>query len=771
MVICGLSLLVPPTANAGEAGELVIDHRPSLEMQQAWDRFQSEHPDAKVRWGRKFDRPYIIYNFAPVELTEDYDATVAAFIAENADLFGLAVAPGGRVSAELGPGEVVYSCDNDELEPLPGWHEGEWFEPDCVETTLVKFPQYVNGYEAKGSAFSATFDKQDRLIALQGEHMGYIDAPIEPAVTTDQLPLLLTDYYEVDPEQIVIRGVEMVYKFIGELTPVWEVDFVLEREDYSIDLLAEIDADSGRVLYVEDFIDESDVNVYGWAMRNKAAYICNEPTLKTHTVDNTYFSNNKAAPFNSAVHVYDFETLSDDTFYPTYSNGNYLLFWKYFNHRCDPADADPTGDTCYNDQNTLISLHDISVYTAFSALVTAYNYAHTLGFERNNSPDWVDNQPLVAIINDDDGYKLCCGETECAIACFSSEGYPRDNYSGNDYQPSWAVDRYDSGTNPITKIPTMSVYMRENPYEVDSSESFYEATDFVTTLHEFYHWVVRTYMQNGGYTFNGNEKSAINEGFAIYWAASLVNESSENFYRDSLKCNSDDTESGISMLLDYAETFQCCIDRHDGGRVISQILWDLRNGIGNGVEEFGQYYTDKLLVYTTSMLGSQSIETIEDLYDWMYYTTDNGLLGTCPLGANSDCADNITAAFNRHGVCTSFPCAAYVERTCNAVYPNLSCEDIPCLGSDSKSVCPQVFVPYWGLENAKHCSRTNEEEPICCRTICEDNWTVLNGCNLFSSQAECKASCIGEEWSYAYRECLYEMTSQMICTFCDHLAP
>ncbi|GEM_PF-3587211 len=765
MVIFGLSLFVPHNADAGESGELVVDHRPSPEMQQAWDRFQRAHPDAKVRWGRKFDRPYIIYNFAPVELTEDYDTTVTAFIAENADLFGLAVAPGGRVLAELGPGEVVYSCDNDELEPLPGWREGEWFEPDCVETTLVKFPQYVNGYEAKGSAFSATFDKQDRLIALQGEHMGYIDAPIEPVINTEHLPLILTDYYEVDPERIVIRGVAMIYKFIGELTPVWEVDFVLEREDSSIDLLAEIDADSGRVLYVEDFID--DVDAYGWAMRNKAAYICNEPTLKTHPVDNTYFNNNKAAPFNSAVHVYDFTTLYGDLiFYPTYSNGNYLIFWKYFNYRCDPEDGTPPGSICYNDQNTLISLHDISVYTAFSALVTAYNYAYSIGFDRNDSPEWEDNQPLVAIINDDDINKLCCGAVgtpPCASSCFTGSGYPRP--VGNYYIPSWPADRYVSGSN---YVPTLSVHLRANPYKTFgvSDESFYDTTDFVVTLHEFYHWVVRTYMQSGGYDFFNDEQSAISEGFAIYWAASLVNESPENFYRDSLRCNSDDTESGISMLLDYAKTFQCCSDTHDGGRVISQILWDLRNGIGNGIEEFGQYYTDKLLVEATTRLSASNIETVGDLHDIMHFIADFGYIGTCPIGTNDDCADNITAAFERHGLCTDYPCS-YTSRTCNG---NPDCTDIPCLHEVSKNDCPtEVYQPTDG-----RCSRTPERAPACCRAICS-NELVMDHCQLFISEEVCLASCIGQEWSYDYRDCLnsfqYPIPDPFDCSICDQYAP
>ncbi|HPQ70391.1 MAG TPA: hypothetical protein PKW95_14780 [bacterium] len=193
----------------------------------------------------------------------------------------------------------------------------------------------------------------------------------------------------------------------------------------------------------------------------------------------------------------------------------------------------------------------------------------------------------------------------------------------------------------------------------------------------------------------------------------------------------------------------------------------IRNGIGNGVEEFGQYYTDKLLVQITKELAGGNIENLEDLHNRMCYLADNGDLGVCPIGSNGDCADNITAAFNRHGVCTSFPCAAYIERNCYGIDGKQSCEDVPCLNNKSYDDCDNVFQPSGG-----RCSRDDEEVPTCCSEACIDNWDNIEDCGLFASQTACINDCINNEWNYTHRACMHvTLWYPEGCNACNSSAP
>ncbi len=489
------------------AQTITVNRQPTPAAANAWELFQEENPGAKIIWGRKVQRPFVLYGFEPIETNGDYETALLDFLESNAGLFGLdEKRPGADYYfCELGAGEVVYSCNRDEMEPLPGFRDGEWIEPQCVENTVVRFPQYVGGYEIVDGALTATFDKNGRLSAVQGEFFGWIEADLDPVVNLEGAQLIIEDYFDVVAGQVTIDHAEQSFRWVFGLVPVWTVDLYLDRDVGPAFLRVDVNANTGEVLNVEDFVDQADVKVYGWAMRNKAAYICNEPTLKDHWVDNSFFSSGRAAPFNDKIHVYDFTTLSGTVFYPTYSSGNYLVLWKYFNHRCDPADPDPTGSTCQNDQNNTITIRDISVFTEFSALVTAYNYATNLGFDRNDGSLWATNQPLIAIVNDNNDNALCCaGNTvDCSGSCFTSSGYPQTPVAGSDwFFPSVSADRY-TGSN---HIPTISV-TGNAVYETygESDASFYRPTGYVTTLHEFYHWVVRTYMTEGGYTFLSDE--------------------------------------------------------------------------------------------------------------------------------------------------------------------------------------------------------------------------------------------------------------------------
>lgn len=214
------------------------------------------------------------------------------------------------------------------------------------------------------------------------------------------------------------------------------------------------------------------------------------------------------------------------------------------------------------------------------------------------------------------------------------------------------------------------------------------------------------------------------------------------------------------MLLSYGPTFQCCADRHTGGRVLSQILWDLREGIGSSIEALGQTYIDQLAVYTTTLLSNSNTTTMDDLYSIMFAAADNGDLNLdCPIGEDSDCADEITAAFQRHGVCVDGNCV-YVQRNCST-----GCTGVSCLSNDDGDWCTPsvVFTPSSGK-----CSRSAEETPTCCRDVCDNS--AIYDCGIFGSETACRGACIGQEWNYTYRECLISLDSGD-CDACDPYAP
>lgn len=159
----------------------------------------------------------------------------------------------------------------------------------------------------------------------------------------------------------------------------------------------------------------------------------------------------------------------------------------------------------------------------------------------------------------------------------------------------------------------------------------------------------------------------------------MEEEGPANFNRNQLHFNSDEHFStgghSYSANLQYDEVFQCCSDTHDGGQVITQILWDLREGIG-GIPALGKNFVDKLVVMTTPLLVGQ-VETMELLYASMIIVASVPLAPECPIGNFGVCAGAVMDAFARHGVCVTGTC----DESDYNVLENESDADTFCNGS------------------------------------------------------------------------------------------
>ncbi|MCZ7586527.1 MAG: hypothetical protein M5R36_26095 [Deltaproteobacteria bacterium] len=400
---------------------------------------------------------------------------------------------------------------------------------------------------------------------------------------------------------MTITDVRTGYKFYGEILPAFEIR-VLTAEGGE-DLTVVVNADTGAVLDVVDNIDRApgdtyDVNAWGYAMDNEAGMLCNEPAFRYRMIDNSYSYGTARAAFNPDIHVYDLDFSYPNSFSvtPLYSNDQ-ALWYKIFNYRIT---NDCYQFTCRNDDGTVIDRGDIGTFTAFNLSLFQFNSYVAMGYAKNGG-NYPTGHNLTVIVNRDpdvniaggDDSDFCSGET---TSCFRERGFPRtDGENYDSFSPYYAVDQYSDGD----WRPTMIVEFRNN-------EGLYtESVHLPLVFHEFTHYIQKRYNISayGPYTrpddFLSDEGEAVKEGFAYFMAASFEDEGPHNYYRRSLRCNSDDEHDchhdpahELTWTLQYETTFQCCGNGHNGGYLVAQILWDLREGIG--ASALGKDYTQLL---------------------------------------------------------------------------------------------------------------------------------------------------------------------------------
>ncbi|MCC6160424.1 MAG: hypothetical protein IT350_20395, partial [Deltaproteobacteria bacterium] len=241
---------------------------------------------------------------------------------------------------------------------------------------------------------------------------------------------------------------------------------------------------------------------------------------------------------------------------------------------------------------------------------------------------------------------------------------------------------------------------------------------------------------------------------AKYFAVTMEDMSPDNFHRSQLLCNSNDFKGTVSMNMDYQKTTVCCPDKHDGGMVLTQALWDLREGIGSGVTALGKDYTDLLVFAATVLLSGGTDWTLTEFRTLLADTATYLLAGDCPLGNSTRCVNDINAAFGNHGVCT-IPCI-YPTRECGGDTPAY-CGDATCFRSDSCT----------GAAELGRCSKSSDEL-LCCADVCSNDEVVA--CGLYATSALCRTDCTANLWPQELRDCLEnDLAYPGNCDACDGL--
>jgi hypothetical protein len=772
-------LLVLLLAGAAQAEMLEQNHNPSPDSLQDWNRFKQQNADAEVAWGDRFGRPYMIWGMTPVPSGGDYDRVVREVMAQNPELFGTKGKSGRYTNTvTLGEGEVFFRFRYDEVkERLEEMGETE-LEPRGVDTTFVRFKQYIDGILFLDGMTSAIFDADDSLISLSGEYPAGVEAITTPSISEEQAMILIKDYMDVDDE-LHVYDVKYGLKFFGDIVPAYVISGLTEKEKRDYTFI--IDADAAVVAKVNDNVDYAPGDdyerlVWGYTMDEEASITCNEPAKRSRWVDNTYASGWARAAFNPDVHVYDMAfsyPTSTKILYPLYSNQN-SLFVRTFNHQITNGCS---GGICRNDVNAIINRSDISTFTTFNLTLQQFAQYTSWGYDKDGTGSpYPDEHNLTVIVNrrkdiDIDGGGDLCGPN--TNSCFRKEGFPNWETTGyydeneewipqtyDDFTPTYSVDRYFNGPD---QHPTIVI---EN--WVRSGELYTGMIYPPLLFHEFNHYIYRRYNQDGGgYSrpddFLGDEGEAIREGFAYYMDASLNNENEYNYYRRRLHCTSDDVHDGISDVgvspvsktwnLQYGELFQCCDDGHNAGYLVTQILWDLREGIGLD-DALGKDYVD-LLVFTTMALsgGWQNDMNMRELYINMASVAI--VLGSdeCPIGIALDCGNLVEDAFNRHGVCTDLPCF-YLSRDCDS-----NCDGALCMRGKYDN-CEETYSP-----SGDRCGDTTDKR--CCEDTC-NNLNIDGACDLYDNDEACESACTYDLWSHAKRECMNYLSAGD-CDACDDL--
>jgi hypothetical protein len=749
--------------------------QPPPQAEAEWEQFLQDNPDAEVVWGTRFGRPSLLYGFEPIDAAHDYVGAVRAFMAGLPAMFGLSDAnlPGVTLTALTDP-HLVYHCDRSRMTPLPGLIEKQMIEPRCPEVSILSLGQMINGLPFLSGGLGAVFDKQGRLTKLLGEYIGGVPAPAPPEISkTDAVAAALAalDLTEAD---VAILSADVGYKFYDqELLAVWVIRLVTLDDRRDLSFL--VDAEDGQVLAVTDnvdyYIDDTNDEVdFGWTLDNQSAIECNEPANRWRWIDTTYAAGAARGAFNPDAHVYDMEREDDCTVGLLRSN-RYFGTYKFFDYRLDHQH----GSTWHNAGNQTIQTYDISTWTAFNHVLANYNYfRNVLGFSDDyiviggvatrNRYDLGHN--LTVIVNKNPYDSTFCGEGHSG--CFKDWGFPSaegDCGTGNPgykaFWPYYEVDQNPTHEEVGAHAPTIVLGRSSTVFAGDyfPNTAYVGLTNPTMIYHEFTHYVEKAYAgpeywePDGGTVFNEVETPTLKEGFAMYFGASREDIGPGNFDLSNIGFYSH------QYNLDYQETFICCNSVYDRGRVLAQILWDLRNGFsGAGVNEnaLGREYTDKLAFQAILQAALGEYDTLTTLYALMRSISTDELSDECPTGDYLDCRDMIHDVFERHGVCTGSPCQ-YPAHSCGG---GDYCDDAICGNVDR-------------CQGANLVSPDPETEFACCTSTngthhraCYGSSVVL--CGLYSSLDDCATDCRYYLWSYDFRECLAHL-GYPNCKCCETL--
>ncbi|MDP8224573.1 MAG: hypothetical protein P9L99_14525 [Candidatus Lernaella stagnicola] len=777
-----------------DARAAAYDREPDPQCVRAWERFKGEQPGAEIRWGAKLGHPMIVWGFEPVESYGDFVGTLRDFLADNDALFGLRGGPTpGLVRAALSEPNAVYHCDHSRMEPLPGLREDEWIEPTCPEGTIVSLRQFVADVPYVNGEVLGFFDGEGRLRKVSGEALGYIEDPPAVFITPEAARLAVLDVVNALPDQVAFRGTTLAYRFIlGEVLPTYAVRVALpfSFDELGNDLTFIVSAESATVLSYSSNIDgapgdDYDEIVYGYTLDTQAAIECNEPAFRPRWVDTTYGFGNSRAAFNPDVHVYDMNEedsceidrlLSNDTYW-SYESFNYKFAKSLF---CLP----------YNDDGNRIELNGISTWTAYHHILHALNYfKNTLGFDEDVYPvvpgilyhrtKYPEDHNLVVIVNKDHTDVSFCGAGH--PSCFREYGFPvNDKICATNNQgffTFYSIDEADYlNTIDPYLVPTMvlGTTSNYNPGPPASGTIYYVENEYrglfrhPAMYHEFTHYVQKAfktgneYWENGS-VFNVDETSAFKEGFAMYFGASMEEAGPDNFYLTNLSCESD------AALFLYQPVFKCCFPVYDEGKVLTQILWDIRNGYsGSTYAGLGKLYTDQLAYLTLMEIALSDIRVMTFLWDTASSIVLNELADDCPVGSSQNCHDYIKAVFERHGVLTGIG-QPYPTWDC---VPESSCHVAGYCADCAGVVCPESAWTGIAGEGACHGAvkancPVSPLTPICCGdggtgfdNVCADKASTLVGsCGWFASEAGCLNDCTQNLWSQTFREYLRSLTA------------
>ncbi|MCC6160336.1 MAG: PepSY domain-containing protein [Deltaproteobacteria bacterium] len=750
-------------------------------------------PETNVVWGRYSGHPKIVSGFTPVETDGDFDGAVRQFLNEHAGLWGFDDARKGadEVDAAIGAGEIVYDCRRDEVGVLEGLTENEKIEPVCAEITIVTYPQFVRGLRFRSGNLAAIFDSKDRLMALRGEFLGRTEVPAVPWVDEEQALAVVEDRIDVEGTEATVLSTDLGYAFFDEILPVWRIDAVggSQGRDVSYFVNAETGDLIGERNNVDGYIDDTyDAIAQGYSLDNEAAHVCNEPGLRQRWVDTSYRSSSTQFAFNPDVHVYDLQsstlyytTPDDQVFEYTPRGSNSGTIIKMFNYKCV---LDYIGDGCRNSVNSVIGKNDINTWTVFHHMLYVINYFRSLGFteEVQDSGDYPDGHNLNVIVNRNYEWKTdeLCGEAP--RSCFRERGFP--NTSSSIYDDLWPVFSVDRYVGWLWK-PTIVLWGNEVYESKSGTHGLHRTVRHGDMYHEFIHYIEKLHFADdywgGNYnkttSFLSEESKAYKEGFAMYFGASLGGESESNFYMSQRRCRSDSTfhwsaspHQGIADAnMQYSESAQCCGGEYALGRVLDQILWDLEEGIGTGVDELGKSYVHRLAYLTIAEVWHALVpaQTMYDLYLQMDEVAHYDLAGECPVGA--DCRGSIEAAFNRHGVCTNPPCLYLELNEISGISGdgvNEGCLDLTCFSGAPYDPTSQDTLEETDCE-ARYCHTPRPDSPyneecdgfsgerrdvICCETVCVD--PQVDSCNGALTPTQCEALCANDLWRWEYRDCL-----------------
>ena len=733
---------------------------PGETAQAGWNAFQAENPEAVVHWGKRLQRPQLLYRFNPVASGGRFDETVHQFIHENAAMFGISEpTSANEVLTQLAPGQIHFRCRKDEMNPLPGLLEDQYYEPQCPDITVIKFVQLINGLPFLDNPVGVVFDRRDQMTSLIGEYLGLVSVNATFTVTYEIAIALIAETLNVAADELFIDKVESGYIWLEDLIPVWRIR-VMGPE--ASDVTFTINADSAEIVRTSDNVDHSVEWSWGNTMDNEAALECNEPAFRHRDIDTTYRVNGIQGAFDEDVHVYDMSTENNCNVYPRGSNDTYLLK-KSFNYRIDPT-ASCTPTPCNNDNNPIPS-NGISTYTAFVHTLNALNYFRSMGFQEDGG-NYPDDHNLNVVVNKPASSNVLCGQTS---ACFREKGFPDgpqwidlgggtgywdydctntsyDNYDLH-YFFYYTEDRY----NYLQGIwhPTMILSDQDRP-------PYYDIIGHPLIYHEFTHYIQKRYATSSYWRsdyekdidFAEFEGGPFKEGFAYYFAGSMEEEGPHNFYRAQLRCDSDEMQYSKSMNQQYDIVFQCCGDEHNAGYVISQIFWDMREGIGTD-DPLGKAYTDQLAFMAIMELPNGGADTTQELYFLtLEIAYDPEMEELCPLANVDYCALVITQAFLRHGLCFMEPCN-FQDYDCG----DSECSNAHCMRSDPDN-CSGV--------TAGGCSGSSSI--YCCADVCANNY--YHSC---VSQSVCEANCIENLYSYERRVCIDNFGSGDACNKCNGL--